>query len=96
MPNLVRTLLVAAVVLLIDRATKIWVVVHLDLANRLHIPVLDPWLNVAMAWNQGINFGLLDFGAAGAGSSSPSPWRSAPASSPGSGAAAGRRRSAPG
>lgn len=59
MPNLVRTLLVAAVVLLIDRATKIWVVVHLDLANRLHIPVLDPWLNFAMAWNQGINFGLL-------------------------------------
>lgn len=65
MPNLARTLLVALAVFLIDRATKIWVVVHLDLANRLHIPVADPWLNFAMAWNEGINFGLFDFGAAG-------------------------------
>lgn len=65
MENLARTVFVALVVFLIDRATKIWVVVHLDLANRLHIPVADPWLNFAMAWNEGINFGLFDFGAAG-------------------------------
>jgi signal peptidase II len=65
MSNLARTLLVVAVIFALDRATKFWVVVHLDLANRLHIPVLDPWLNFAMAWNQGINFGLFDFGAAG-------------------------------
>ena len=37
----------------------------LDLRHRLFIPVLDPWLNLTMAWNEGINFGLFDFGAAG-------------------------------
>ena len=37
----------------------------LDLKTRLHIPVLDPWLNFTMAWNEGINFGLFNFGAAG-------------------------------
>lgn len=65
MPNVARTLLVAALVFALDRVTKIWVVVHLDLANRLYIPVADPWLNFAMAWNEGINFGLFDFGSAG-------------------------------
>lgn len=65
MSNLARTLLVALAIVLIDRITKIWVVFHLDLANRLHIPVFDPWLNFAMAWNEGINFGLLNFGSAG-------------------------------
>lgn len=65
MRNLAPTLLVAALVFALDRATKIWVVVHLDLATRLHIPVADPWLNFAMAWNQGINFGLFNAGAAG-------------------------------
>ena len=37
----------------------------LDLRHRLFIPVVDPWLNLTMAWNEGINFGLFDFGAAG-------------------------------
>ena len=49
----------------LDRVLKIWVVEVLDLRNRLHIPVVDPWLNLTMAWNEGINFGLFDFGAAG-------------------------------
>jgi signal peptidase II len=60
-----RTLLVALVVLAIDRITKVWVVEVLDLRTRLYIPVRDPWLNLTMAWNEGINFGLFDFGAAG-------------------------------
>ena len=63
--NLGRALLVALVVIALDRATKLLVVERLDLASRLHIPVLDPWFNLTMAWNEGINFGLFDFGAAG-------------------------------
>jgi signal peptidase II len=63
--NLGRALLVAVVVFLVDRVLKIWVVEVLGLRERLFIPVADPWLNLTMAWNEGINFGLLDFGAAG-------------------------------
>jgi signal peptidase II len=63
--NLVRALAIAVLVFALDRALKIWVVEGLDLGTRLFIPVLDPWLNLTMAWNEGINFGLFDFGAAG-------------------------------
>lgn len=63
--NLWRALAVAAVVIALDRATKVYVVEVLDLRQRLFIPVADPWLNFAMAWNRGINFGLFDFGDAG-------------------------------
>ena len=63
--NLRRAALVALLVLALDRATKHYVVEVLDLRTRLHIPVVDPWLNLTMAWNEGINFGLFDFGAAG-------------------------------
>ena len=63
--NLGRALLVAAAVFAIDRVLKIWVVEVMDLRQRLFIPVVDPWLNLTMAWNEGINFGLFDFGAAG-------------------------------
>jgi signal peptidase II len=62
---LVRTLVVAALVLGLDRLSKVWVVETLDLRERRFIEVLDPWLNFTMAWNRGINFGLFDFGAAG-------------------------------
>jgi signal peptidase II len=63
--QLPRVALVAAAVVALDRATKLWVVERLDLASRGFIPVWDPWFNLAMAWNEGINFGLFDFGAAG-------------------------------
>ena len=63
--NLGRTLLVAVLVIGLDRASKLFVVETLDLKSRLLIPVLPPWLNFTMAWNEGINFGLLNFGAAG-------------------------------
>ena len=62
---LARALAVAIPVFLADRITKYWVVEALDLRHRLFIPVLDPWLNFTMAWNEGINFGLLDMGGAG-------------------------------
>jgi signal peptidase II len=63
--NLRRTLAVAAVVFVLDRVTKIWVVEGLGLASRLRIKVVDPWLNLTMAWNHGVNFGLFDLGEAG-------------------------------
>ena len=64
-PSLRRTLIVAAVIFAIDRASKIWIVERLDLANRQRIEVADPWLNLTMAWNEGVNFGLFDLGPAG-------------------------------
>ena len=64
-PVLARAAVVALVVIALDRISKIWVVEWLDLRSRLHIPVADPWLSLRMAWNTGINFGLLDAGGGG-------------------------------
>lgn len=50
---------VAAGVLALDQASKWLVVQHLDLPQLREIDVFDPWLNLRMAWNQGMNFGLL-------------------------------------
>jgi len=48
----------ALVIFLFDQASK-WYVVHwLDLKTRGAIDVLPPLLNLRMAWNHGINFGL--------------------------------------
>lgn len=63
--SLGRALLVALVVVVLDRITKIWVVEFLELRTRLAIPVWEPWLAFRMAWNRGVNFGLLDFGDSG-------------------------------
>jgi len=41
-----------------DQALKWYVVVGLDLANRLFLPVFPPYFQLTMAWNRGINFGL--------------------------------------
>ena len=49
---------VAAAVLALDQLSK-WIVVQLlNLAQVQAIDVFDPWLNLRMAWNQGVNFGL--------------------------------------
>ena len=50
--------LTAAATLAADQALKWYVVVTLDLANELFIEVWPPFLNLAMAWNRGVNFGL--------------------------------------
>lgn len=42
----------------LDQATKYLVVHVLDLARVLAIDVWPPFLNLRMAWNYGINFGL--------------------------------------
>ena len=49
----------AAAVFLIDQLTKYLVVHVMNLYVRLEIPVLPPYLQFRMAWNEGINFGLL-------------------------------------
>lgn len=46
-------------VFLLDQATKYLVVQVLDLRNLGRIDVLPPWLKLRMAWNTGVNFGLL-------------------------------------
>lgn len=43
----------------LDQATKYLVVHGLDLWSRQQIDVLPPWISFHMAWNRGINFGLL-------------------------------------
>ena len=51
--------LVAFAIFVIDQLTKWWVVHVMDLARRGAIDVFPPYLNFRMAWNTGINFGLL-------------------------------------
>ena len=50
---------VAAAVLAVDQFSKWLVVQYLDLPQHREMDVLDPWLNLRMAWNEGINFGLM-------------------------------------
>ncbi len=56
-----RTALAAAmalVILVLDQASKWWVLEVLDLPSLVSVPVL-PVLNLTMVWNRGITFGLL-------------------------------------
>jgi signal peptidase II len=51
--------LVALVIFVLDQVSKVAIVWGLNLAQRGEIDVLPPFLNLRMAWNEGINFGLL-------------------------------------
>ena len=53
-----RFWITAAAVFTIDQALKAAVVHGLDLITRGEIDVLPPFLNLRMAWNYGVNFGL--------------------------------------
>ncbi|NHB75743.1 signal peptidase II [Rhodobacter calidifons] len=53
----------AATTLGLDQLTKLAVVHGLDLIDRHEIDVLPPFVNFRMAWNYGINFGLLAHGS---------------------------------
>jgi len=55
--------LTAAAVFALDQASKVWVVQVLNLRERLAIDVLPPFLNLRMAWNTGVNFGLFSGGS---------------------------------
>lgn len=50
---------VATTIFVLDQVLKYWVVHVLQLDRVREIDVLPPWLNLRMAWNQGVNFGLL-------------------------------------
>ncbi len=57
--------LFAALALLIDQGSKLFVLKALDLATVGWVEVFPPYVNFQMAWNRGVNFGLLgDDGAA--------------------------------
>jgi signal peptidase II len=51
--------------LLVDQASKYWVVQVLNLKGLGNIEVLPPLLNFRMAWNRGVNFGLFSDGGDG-------------------------------
>ena len=55
-------LAVAAAVLAVDQASKQWVIGTLNLPLRGDIPVIPRLLDLAMAWNDGVTFGLLKSG----------------------------------
>ena len=58
--TVMRTLTLTAVfVFLLDQVTKWFVVIYLNLIELGEIDVLAPFVNFRMAWNRGINFGLL-------------------------------------
>ena len=52
----------AAATLALDQLSKELVLRVLDLATRGTFDVLPPYLNFRMAWNRGINFGLMSGG----------------------------------
>lgn len=54
-----RLALAAALTFALDQLSKWWIVFHLDLATRGRIEVLPGLIEFRMAWNRGVNFGLL-------------------------------------
>ena len=50
--------LTAVITFALDQATKWLVVQQLNLIERGEIDVIPPLLNLRMAWNEGVNFGL--------------------------------------
>lgn len=56
---LIRILTIALLACGLDRLSKLWIVEWANLREILYIEVFDPYLNFAMGWNRGINFGLL-------------------------------------
>jgi signal peptidase II len=55
--------LVAMIVLILDQASKWAVVFWLNLDQRVEIDVFPPYLVFRMAWNYGMNFGLMAQGS---------------------------------
>lgn len=51
--------IIAFAIFVLDQASKWFVVFHLNLITLDAIDVIPPYLNLRMAWNYGINFGLL-------------------------------------
>ena len=49
---------VAAIIFMVDQVSKYLIVHVMNLKEDLRIDVFPPYLNLRMAWNKGINFGL--------------------------------------
>ncbi len=60
---MIRILSITTFVFALDRGLKYWVVEGMDLQNKIRIDVWPPYLNLHMAWNEGINFGLFGSGS---------------------------------
>lgn len=60
---LIRILGISAIIFLLDRGLKFWVVEGMDLRNIYAIDVWPPYLNLRMGWNEGMNFGLFASGS---------------------------------
>lgn len=60
-----KLLVTAFLIFVVDRVSKHWIVEVMNLKTIGAIDVLPPFLNFRMAWNQGINFGILNFGENG-------------------------------
>ena len=54
-----RIIAMSLFIFVLDQITKFFVVEFLDLKMKLAIDVFPPLVNFRMAWNEGINFGLL-------------------------------------
>ncbi len=52
----------AFLALVLDQASKVWVVHVLNLREVGAVDVLPPFINFRMGWNRGINFGLFSGG----------------------------------
>ncbi|WP_372801893.1 signal peptidase II [Paracoccus seriniphilus] len=57
--NMRLTAWIALAVIVLDQALKYLVVHGLHLDEVRNLDVFPPWLNLRMAWNQGVNFGLM-------------------------------------
>jgi len=55
-----RMFLIALVIFVADQLSKLWVLQVIDLDSRGDTDVFPPYLVLRMAWNEGINFGLID------------------------------------
>lgn len=56
------TFWIAALIFALDQVLKYYVVHVLRLDQVKAIDVIPPWLNLRMAWNEGVNFGLFASG----------------------------------
>ena len=55
-----KILLFSFVFLTLDQLSKWFVVFYLDLEQKLYLNLNNQFMNFYMAWNKGINFGLLE------------------------------------
>ena len=58
MVSLAPMIRTALTVFVLDQFSKLYVLYALDLKNIFYMEVLDPYLTLRMAWNEGINFGI--------------------------------------